>query len=133
MIEKSEKTKEIDNILKTHFEGYINSSDPYEKFLIYKYNEKIIGLITYSIIYERAEINYIYVEEEYRKKHIGTLLLKAAIEDIKNVNSEIITLEVNENNIPAIKLYEKEGFQITAIRSNYYGKNNGYLLMKEVK
>ena len=41
-----------------------------------------------------------------------------------------ISLEVNEENESAIKLYEKYGFKKEAIRKNYYGKNNGILMIR---
>ena len=41
-----------------------------------------------------------------------------------------ISLEVDETNIKAIKLYEKYGFKNKAIRNNYYGKNNAILMVR---
>ena len=44
-----------------------------------------------------------------------------------------ITLEVNINNISAIKLYEKNGFKVVSKRENYYNGVDGYLMLKVVK
>ena len=43
-----------------------------------------------------------------------------------------ITLEVDESNEAAINLYKKYGFTIAAIRKKYYGKNDGYLMIREM-
>ena len=43
-----------------------------------------------------------------------------------------ITLEVREDNISAIKVYEKLGFKRKAIRKNYYDGVDG-ILMERVK
>ena len=133
MIEHIENSKLVEAMLKNFFPGYINTNDPFERIQIYKEKGQIIGLISYSVIYERAEINYIYVVDNHRRKHIGSKLLTAAIEEIKQANCNSISLEVDEKNTSAINLYQKYDFQIKAIRPFYYGKNNGYLLIKEVK
>ena len=39
-----------------------------------------------------------------------------------------ITLEVNKENIPAIKLYRKLGFKDVAIRKGYYNGVDGILM-----
>ena len=40
-------------------------------------------------------------------------------------------LEVNENNVAAISLYEKNGFEVINKRNNYYG-SDAALIMKRV-
>lgn len=59
-------------------------------FLVYVDEDKqtIIGICAMSIIWENlAEIRSLYVDEEYRKKGVGTKLVEACI-------SEAITLEL---------------------------------------
>ena len=48
-------------------------------------------------------------------------------ENVKN-----ITLEVRENNKIAIDFYIKNGYKIETIRKDYYGNENGYLMIKEL-
>lgn len=98
-------------------------------YIGYIINDKIIGFLSYSIYYERAELNYIYVEEQYRNNNIATKMLNYVLEKINYL--ENITLEVRENNLIAIKLYEKCGFSKCAIRKNYYGKDNAILMIKK--
>ena len=47
----------------------------------------------------------------------------------KNLNLVSITLEVNENNLDAIKLYEKFGFEKLGIRKKYYNNTDNALIM----
>ena len=97
------------------------------KTLIY-YENGIKGIIVYDLVYDRIEIEYIVVDSDYRRKGIATKLLKEIEKnDIKN-----ITLEVRESNLTAINFYKKNGFKIEAIRKNYYGNENGYLMLKEL-
>ena len=91
-------------------------------------DDKINGIIVYNLLYDRIEIEYIIVTGEYRKNGIGSkLLLEIEKENINN-----ITLEVRESNITAINFYKKNGYKIEAVRKNYYGNEDGYLMMKEI-
>lgn len=100
------------------------SLNPYGKVLLLEENSIIIGYLYYSDIYERAEINQIEVTEDKRKMGKGTLLMDYLI---NKVNKDI-TLEVREDNISAIKLYEKYGFKRVAIRKGYYNGVDGILM-----
>ena len=131
MIKEVTKDK-VNNILKKYFKTYKIDNDPFEKIITYV-DKNIIGIISYSIIYERAEINYIVVVEEERCKKIGSKLLEYALEDIKKNNCQNVTLEVEENNISAINLYLKYGFVKKGIRQNYYEDKNAILMIKEMR
>lgn len=131
MIEIVENKASLTNILLEYFPNYILTNDPYEHGYVYKINNKIIGIILYSIIYDRAELNYIVVLEKYRHQKIGEELLEKCLKDLKNKAVENITLEVNKNN-KAVQFYLKNGFIIKAIRKNYYKTDDAYLMIKEV-
>ena len=88
---------------------------------------KLIGFITYTVIYERAEILDIVIDCNFRNKGYGNILLNNCVDDIKKSNCINITLEVSENNLAAINLYKKNGFKILAVRKNYYHNNNEYI------
>lgn len=132
MIQKVPKTSDINKLLETYFPNYRENHDPFENIAVYT-NDQIIGIIVYSIIYERSEINYILVKPEYRQQGIGLKLLNFAIEDSKNNHCESISLEVNKTNQPAINLYSQTDFKIKAIRSNYYQGEDAYLMVKDLR
>lgn len=108
-------------------ESDLNSLNNY--YIGYIYDNMLIAFLNYSIYYERAEINYIYVNNEYRKKNIATELLKYMFQETSNL--ENITLEVGKNNNAAINLYKKNGFEQCALRKNYYGKEDAILMIKK--
>lgn len=109
----------------------IIDNDPFSKFIVYLEDTKIIGFLSYSVIYERAEINYIFVLESYRGKKIASKMLNHMISSCKICDN--ITLEVRESNSIAISLYKKFGFKEVAIRENYYNNEDGILMMLVVK
>lgn len=114
-------------INKDYLENEYNNN-PYIKVLILK-EDKIVGYLYYSDIYDRVEINQIEIEESNRNCGKGTLLLK----ELTDTVDKNITLEVREDNIAAIKLYEKFGFKKVAIRKNYYNGIDGILMERKVK
>lgn len=103
------------------------ANNPFGKYLIYKEKDEVIAYIYYSDIYERAEINQIEVNFIHRNCGKGSKILE---EFIKTVDKDI-TLEVNKENIPAIKLYKKYGFIEKAIRKGYYNGIDGILMERK--
>lgn len=99
-------------------------NNPFIKVLLLIENNKIIGYLYYSDIYDRAEINQIEIDSIHRNCGKGQMLLEHMIK----VVDKSITLEVREDNIPAIKLYEKNGFVKKAIRKGYYNGIDGFLM-----
>lgn len=102
-------------------------NNPFCKFLILKEKDEIIGYLYYSDIYERAEINQFEINKIHRNCGKGNLLLK---EFLKRVQKDV-TLEVKEDNLVAIRLYEKNGFIKKAIRKNYYKDKDGILMERK--
>ena len=106
------------------------STNPYLKIITYVENDKIIGFLLYSLIYDRIEIEQFEVITKERGKGIGDKLLKYLIEKYKDSDIKNITLEVKEDNIIAINLYKKYGFKKVSTREKYYDGINGLLMEK---
>ncbi len=97
--------------------------------------DDVAGYIGVQEICGEAYITNIAVFPEYRKCGIGRMLLNSATEGAKSRNCEFITLEVRESNIPAIALYESEGFERAGVRKNFYSSpvENGVIYTKFLK
>ncbi len=102
-------------------------NNPFANFLLYEENNEIIGYIYYSDIYDRAEINQFEIKNIHRNCGKGNILLKKLIETV----DKDITLEVREDNEPAIRLYLKNNFKKTAIRKGYYKGIDGILMERK--
>ena len=111
----------------------VNEYELNKKAYVYLKDKEIVAFISYQIFYERAELNYIFVKAEERKKGIASILIEKMIEDCKESNVEKIDLEVNILNESAINLYKKYDFKVISIRPNYYDGVDALLMMKEVK
>lgn len=78
-----------------------------------------------------VELLRICVSPAFQHFGIGYGLLNYVIKTLKSQQKEglserALTLEVNENNMPAKKLYEKCGFKQVSIRKNYYFEKDKY-------
>lgn len=93
----------------------------------------LCGFITGVYLFDTADIYSVAVSSEYRKKGVGKHLLEeffsALPDEVNNV-----CLEVRESNIPAIKLYEKLGFERAGLRKNFYQnpRENAVLMTKKL-
>ena len=94
--------------------------------------DKVTGYIGVQEICGEAYITNVAVFKEFRKSGVGRALLKAACDGAKSRNCEFITLEVRESNLPAIALYESEGFEKAGTRKNFYSSptENGIIYTK---
>ena len=118
--------KDINHI--NNLSNYKVTLNPFNKVIGYYINDILVGFLDYSVMYEKIEINYIFVVDNYRRSGIAYNLIKYVVD---NYDFENITLEVNVNNVSAINLYKKLGFKIIGIRKKYYDGIDGYLM--EVK
>ena len=112
--------------------AYKISENVFEKCFIYKLDDKIIGFIDFSDLYDRLELNYIWVKPEYRGLKHAHILMDYMFNYAKEKdNISNVTLEVSVNNDIAINLYEKYEFKKTAIRKQYYNGVDGILMMRK--
>lgn len=68
----------------------------------------------------------ISVKKEYWNQGIGDKLIKTAVEFAKEVNIDILNLEVRSDNQRAINLYKKNGFVKTGTFYSYIKIDNKY-------
>lgn len=110
-----------------YFNTNLNLKNEFEKYLIIEDGE-ILGFLSYLKLYDKIEINYIYIAENYRRLGYASQLLNYLL---NHEEYNDITLEVRSKNENAISLYEKNGFKRVAVRSNYYSGEDGYLMHKK--
>ena len=95
-------------------------------------NNKIIGILVGQLLLNEAEIIYLSVQPFFRRKGLGTKLIKQFFTIcIKNEISRII-LEVSSENSSAISFYSKFKFKTINTRKKYY-RNGTNAIVKEKK
>ena len=101
------------------------------KYIIAKENNEVVGFAGILVVLDEATLNNIVVKKSCRCRGIGGELLETLIDLCADLNLKSFTLEVNVENIPAIKLYEKFGFKNLGIRKKYYNNStDAYIMTK---
>ena len=94
-------------------------------FIIIKTNNEILGYIILYDTLDSFDLFEIAVKNDHRNQGLGTKLLKALF--VKT--DKDIFLEVNEINVKALGLYEKNGFVRISLWKNYYKDNKNAIIM----
>ncbi|MEG1597635.1 MAG: ribosomal protein S18-alanine N-acetyltransferase [Bacilli bacterium] len=127
------KILELSNTFPIIFDKFNIENDfennPFTKYLYYELDNMIVGFINYNFMYGKIEIININVLEAYQNKKIASNLLETLINKEKDFIN--ILLEVREDNIFAIKLYEKYGFEKIGIREKYYNKIDAIVMERK--
>lgn len=134
-----EDLKSIKDILYSNFDNFwsydvledeLESDTSY--VIVAKNSENIIvGFAGLKVIVDEANIMNIVVKKDFRHHGIGSILLEDLINYSKSINLKTITLEVNENNLSAIRLYDKFSFDRLGIRKKYYNGESDAIIMSK--
>lgn len=106
--------------------------EEYFKLFVAEEEEKIVGFLSITELYETVDIIDLFVLESYRRQKIASHLINYMIGSI-GPNVSLITLEVSVSNHSAIALYKKFGFDVICKRLFYYGSTDAYLMGRECK
>ena len=112
---KDLSNKEIDKINNYVTSEVLKLINDYCNIIV---DDKIVGCLLLTDKDDGTLLDEIYLEEKYRNKGIGTNIIKEVIN-----NNDIIYLWVYKENVQAISLYKKLGFNvIEETESRYYMK-----------
>lgn len=89
-------------------------------YKVFEQDNKILGFINYKILYDEAELYFIFVFDEYRKTGIGSKLLNHMINDLIDNKCNKVFLEVRKSNTIAFTFYTKNDFKTINLRKDYY-------------
>ena len=113
---------------KLNLEDEIN--DPSIKLIACDENGKVIGTgrARFNSTTE-AEIKSMAVEESYRGKGIGSLIISELEKRIKETEAAKIVINSRDN---AVEFYEKHGYKVVSESHNLYREIPHYTLMKDL-
>lgn len=127
----------IQDILISDFDDFWSAStlkgelqNPNSKYIVAKFDNTIVGFGGIWKAVDDIHITDIVVRKNQRNNGIGSVILSKLIEISKSdKNIKALTLEVNSNNIPAQKLYEKFDFKRVGLRKKYYNNTDDAIIM----
>lgn len=85
---------------------------------------EITGFIVVWLILDEVHIGSLAVDEKYRRRGVGEILVRSALHEARQKGAVKAYLEVRAGNISARYLYEKLGFGMDGIRPRYYQDNH---------
>jgi [ribosomal protein S18]-alanine N-acetyltransferase len=85
----------------------------------------VIGFAVSRMAADEAEILSIAVDERHRGRGLSRNLLLTHLGHLAGRGVRTIFLEVEENNQPARRLYERLGFAVVGRRERYYKQSDG--------
>jgi len=101
--------------------------DQITRAFVVEHETEVVG---YAVCWQysgEVHIGNVAVSRKWHHQGIGSFIVNRLIENFKETG--IIYLEVRENNWPAIKLYQKFGFDTLYIRKGYYPDGENALVM----
>lgn len=129
--------EQISSVLTTDFDEFWNSSvledelmAQNSRYIVATLNEQIVGFAGIKVMLDEADVMNIVTKKAFRNQGIGSLLLKKLLDLAKENKISKITLEVMEENYPAIHLYKNFGFEQVAVRKNYYQDKSAIIMQK---
>jgi [ribosomal protein S18]-alanine N-acetyltransferase len=90
-----------------------------------KVGRKLVGFAVSRMAADEAEILSIAVAAGYRGRGLSRNLLLTHLGHLAGHGVRTIFLEVEENNQPARRLYERAGFSVAGRRERYYRQPGG--------
>ncbi|WEK04092.1 MAG: ribosomal protein S18-alanine N-acetyltransferase [Candidatus Devosia phytovorans] len=106
------------------FENFLNDADT-PVYVACDARRHIAGFALIRTVADEAELLTIAVDPKWRGKKIGQALMTAVFDDLLLSAARRMFLEVSEENVAAIKLYQRQGFTTISSRKGYYAKPDG--------
>ena len=89
-----------------------------------------VAVISIKTIGELADLHRLVVEPGSRRRGVGTDLVRAGLEVVRQLGVRAVILDVAYHNEPAIALYQQLGFEQLSARQDYYGPGRHALILK---
>ncbi len=128
--------EEIKDILQTDFDDLWNFEifkeelgNTNSRYLVLRYENEIVCFGGIKIILDEATLMDIVTKKNKRHQGFAKFVLNELLTIANEENCSSMTLEVRENNLPALHLYKQFGFEEVGKRKNYYKNGDTAILM----
>jgi ribosomal-protein-alanine N-acetyltransferase len=110
----------------------LRNQDVARVYVLRNRHRELLAFCASWFIADELHINTLAVRADMRRRGLATRLLRHVLAEATAAGVNRATLEVRRSNVPALKLYERLGFQIQATRPNYYSNpvEDGLILWK---
>lgn len=95
-------------------------TNPLAHYEVLTLSDLVIGYAGAYILADEAHIGNVAIDFDYRGNGYGRYLMNHFLFALYEKGVRAATLEVRDNNYPALGLYESLGFVVEGVRKNYY-------------
>lgn len=89
----------------------------------------VAGYVCWWRVGDEIHLLNLAVHPEHRRQGLGRRLLGLLLSAAEEAGMKRVTLEVRQDNLPALALYEAHGFRQVGLRRNYYAPGRHAVLM----
>ena len=79
--------------------------------------QQLVGVATYDVQGETAELAAIAVSDGHRLRGIGTQLIDAVVTAVRATGARDVWLVTTNDNIDALRLYQRRGFRLSELHA----------------
>ncbi|GAB3590633.1 ribosomal protein S18-alanine N-acetyltransferase [Angustibacter peucedani] len=87
--------------------------------------DEVLGYAGVSVPGHDGDVMTVAVHPSLQGRGVGGLLVRRLVEDAAAMGAQRLLLEVRADNVPAQRLYAREGFERIAVRRGYYRTADG--------
>jgi [ribosomal protein S18]-alanine N-acetyltransferase len=96
-------------------------------------DRSVIGFAVFLIVAGEVHIHSIATHPDHRRAGVGAQLLAHLLAIGRTTGATLATLEVRRGNLPAIAMYQRQGFETVTVRPGYYQDNSEDALVMTCK
>lgn len=111
-----------------HFRETLNSSTT--KTFVWEPEGAAIGFATVQLVRAEAYLQNILIEPGSRRKGQAETFLQKVMMWARSNGAEFLTLDVDAENVPACRLYQKMGFHMLERRKKSYPRGEDAIVMR---
>ena len=100
--------------------AYMCSENPFAIAVVDRENGRLAAYGGVQYVLDEGNIVNIATHPDYRRRGLATVVMRELEARLSNKGVLTVYLEVRQSNLPARKLYEKEGYVPSRVIKNYY-------------
>jgi ribosomal-protein-alanine N-acetyltransferase len=98
----------------------LRQSDVARVYVLRAPGQQVLAFCACWVLFDELHINTLAVAPAWRRQGLATTLVRHVLQDAEASGAGHATLEVRRSNTPALRLYERLGFVVEAVRPKYY-------------
>jgi ribosomal-protein-alanine N-acetyltransferase len=131
VIERAVSDRDLDEVAALEADSFTNpwtremlgdelARNPFARVYVLRAGGCVVAFCACWVVMDELHINTIAVAPPYRRRGLGTLLMRHILTEVADEGITRATLEVRRSNTAALQLYERLGFSYAGLRRGYY-------------